>query len=162
MNRLEETGIRGQGSGVDEVEAALRLIARLPAPMGLEDRVVARLGRGSRMGRVLEWSAVRGMEGWLRGAAAAAIVLAVAGGGWGVYSHVRPQEESPAIAMPHAPEHGAFANANAMRTPQTLDGPAAPAQKAEPNEGKAGLRRKGDKPVEGHRAPVKAGGTGDR
>jgi hypothetical protein len=117
------------GTASDTAEATLRLIAKLPAPAGLEDRVHAELFSGShparRSGRVLRWpSAVRPGSDWMRGAAAAAIVFLVAGGGWGIYSHVqRPQSSSTVIALPHEPAQGGFSNAGAMRTPKTLNGP---------------------------------------
>jgi len=64
-------------------EVTLRLIARLPAPEGLEDRVMAGLKTAPRAARVLHWPAVlQPATSWMRGAAAAAIVFVVAGGGW--------------------------------------------------------------------------------
>jgi hypothetical protein len=65
---------------------------------------------------------------WLRTAAAAAIVFVVAGGGWGVYTHVQnAQQGQPAkvIVMPRVLQPGGFSGAGAMRTPQTLPGPTA-------------------------------------
>jgi hypothetical protein len=59
----------------------------------------------------------------MRGAAAAAIVFVVAGGGWGIYSRVQPPQASRVIVMPHAQAPGEFTNAGAMRTPKTLEGP---------------------------------------
>jgi len=113
-------------------EVTLRLIAKLPPPAGLEDRVHAglRAGLSSRgnsaqpAARVLSWPATsRTTNGWMRGVAAAAIAFVVAGGGWGIYAHVQPPQAAKAIAMPHAPAPGEFTNAGAMRTPKTLDGP---------------------------------------
>ncbi|MGC1462237.1 MAG: hypothetical protein WA802_08550 [Terracidiphilus sp.] len=104
-------------------EATLRLIARLPAPQGLEERVNAGLRSAPRTGRVLQWpNALRPTSSWMRGAAAAAIVFVVAGGGWGIYMRVQPSQPARVIAMP--PRVGAgFSSAGAMRTPQTLNGP---------------------------------------
>jgi hypothetical protein len=116
-------------------EATLRLIATLPAPEGLAERVQLRLDAEPRTARVLSWPAALrpgahgSGTGWLRGnamrtAAAAAIVFAVAGGGWGIYSRVQPASSARIIAMPprgNAP--GAFSNAGAIRTPQTANGP---------------------------------------
>ena len=79
----------------DSVEATLRLIANLPAPKGLEDRINASLRTAQqsvpRKGRLLSWPGTKFRPGsdWMRSAAAAAIVLVVAGGGWGIYSHVQ-------------------------------------------------------------------------
>ena len=106
-------------------EATLRLIASLPAPDGLEDRVMAGLKSAPRSARVLHWpSMLQPAGGWMRGAAAAAIVFVVAGGGWGVYKRVQPTQPARVLVMP--PRTGAtagFSNAGAMRTPQTINGP---------------------------------------
>lgn len=118
-----------QNPSATEAEETLRLVASLPAPHGLEDRVKAGLQVVPRTGRVLHWPSRRGGSAWMRGtavraAAAAAIVFAVAGGGWGVYSRVQLSQSPKVIAMPqriNAP--GGFSNAGAMRTPQTLSGP---------------------------------------
>jgi hypothetical protein len=109
----------------NSAEATLRLIARLPAPKGLEDRVLAGLKSAPRSGRILYWPAMQqATRGWMRGAAAAAIVFVVAGGGWGIYTHVQPAQPAGAIVMPsHAGAAGGFSSAGAMRTPQTLNGP---------------------------------------
>jgi hypothetical protein len=108
-------------------EATLRLIASLPAPVGLEDRVKAALQSAPRQGRVLAWpKALNPQSDWMRTAAAAAIVFVVAGGGWGVYTHVlNVQQGQPAkvIVMPRGLQQGGFSGAGAMRTPQTLPGP---------------------------------------
>jgi hypothetical protein len=137
-------------------EQTLRLIANLPAPAGLADRVHAALrsahqrsdhklftdgteentlqqppfgARAKNRGRVLAWpSALRPQSGWMRTAAAAAIVFVVAGGGWGVYTHVQQGLPAKVIIMPpRMPASGSFSGAGAIRTPQTLPGPAAPA-----------------------------------
>jgi hypothetical protein len=114
------------GNTANDVEATLRLIAGLPAPEGLEDRVNASLRTAQRSaprkGRILAWPAVSGPgRDWMRSAAAAAIVFVVAGGGWGIYTHVQPAK---GIAAPPrvAPPAG-FSSAGAMRTPNTLNGP---------------------------------------
>ena len=111
------------------VEATLRLIATLPAPEGLEDRLQAALLSAPQSARVLAWPVeLMPQAGWLRAAAAAAIVFVVAGGGWGVYTRVQPGLQSGARAVPvhvASPASG-FSSAGAMRTPQTLNGPVAP------------------------------------
>ena len=114
----------------DAFEETLRLIASLPAPVGLEDRVHAGLLAAPRRARVLAWpAALRPGSVWMRStamrsAAAAAIVAVVAGGGWGVYSRVQQSQPPRVIAVPpHAAAQGGFSNAGAMRTPQTLNGP---------------------------------------
>jgi hypothetical protein len=106
-------------------EETLRLIASLPAPAGLEDRVHAALDAAPARGRVLAWpAALRPQSGWMRTAAAAAIVFVIAGGGWGVYSRVEQGQPAKVIVMPpRIAGPGAFSSAGAMRTPQTLSGP---------------------------------------
>jgi hypothetical protein len=119
----------GSGAVPGTAEATLRLIAILPAPEGLEDRVNASLRTAQRSaprrGRVLAWPAVIGPgRDWMRSAAAAAIVFVVAGGGWGIYTHVQPARgiaAPPRVAAPSG-----FSSAGAMRTPNTLNGPVAP------------------------------------
>jgi hypothetical protein len=119
------------------VEATLRLIASLPAPEGLEDRVQAALHAAPRKARVLAWPVLRSPQaGWVRAAAAATIAFVVAGGGWGVYSHVQPAQPAGAKAVPaHISPQSGFSSAGAMRTPQTLNGPVAPAVAAQPAHG---------------------------
>jgi hypothetical protein len=110
-------------------EATLRLIARLPAPEGLADRVHAGLCASRlsapRTARIFDWpAALRPGSDWMRSAAAAAIVFAVVGGGWGVYSRVQQSQPARVIVMPpHVAAPGGFSSAGAMRTPNTLNGP---------------------------------------
>jgi hypothetical protein len=117
----------GSGTVPETVEATLRLIATLPAPEGLEDRVNASLRTAQRsaprMGRILAWPMAGFKPGrdWMRSAAAAAIVIVVAGGGWGIYSRVQPARGIAAPPRVAAP--AGFSSAGAMRTPQTLNGP---------------------------------------
>ena len=121
------------GSGSEDFEETLRLLARVSAPEGLEKRVEAGLRAAPRTARILRWPVARNLESaWVRSAAAAAIVAVVVGGGWGVYSSVQSVQPARAIAVPRAPG-GGFSNAGAMRTPQTLNGPiVAPAAVAKP------------------------------
>jgi hypothetical protein len=113
----------------NSVDATLRLIANLPAPEGLEDRVLAGLRSTPHSARILHWPAAlrpsSGLAGsWMRSAAAAAIVFVVAGGGWGIYTRVQPSPQARVIVMPpRASAAGGFSSAGAMRTPQTLNGP---------------------------------------
>ncbi len=119
--------VAASGSISSSAEETLRLIASLPAPAGLEDRVHAALRSAPRRGRVLAWPKhLNPQSDWMRTAAAAAIVFVVAGGGWGVYTHVQKgQQGQPikVIVMPHGLQPGGFYGAGAMRTPQTLPGP---------------------------------------
>jgi len=117
-------------SGARSGEETLRLIARLPAPAGIEERVHKALHAAPpRMGQVVAWptkirSRVSLKSGWMRGAAAAAIVFVVVGGGWGVYSRVEQGQAGKVVVMPaRIPAAGGFSGAGAMRTPQTLPGP---------------------------------------
>ena len=113
-------------SGTGAAEETLRIIATLPAPEGLEDRVREALARDSGTARVLTWPSAGSRHGYraaARGVAAAAIVLVVGGGGWGVYSRVHPAQVPRVVAMPRVAAPGGFSSAGAMRTPQTLNGP---------------------------------------
>jgi hypothetical protein len=150
--RDQRTEIRTSGSG--EFEETLRLIARLSAPEGLEERVQAGLrtatSTASHRARILRWPvALRRENAWMqnlaRMAAAAAIVAVVVGGGWGISFRFQPVQLSSAITIPERGAgqtgqtgqtgqigqvgQGGFSSAGAMRTPQTLNGPiiAAPA-----------------------------------
>jgi len=113
-----------RSAGVHAAEETLRMIASLPAPAGLEDRVKAAMRSAPRRGVLIAWPLAAG-ESWLRAAAAAAIVLTVAGGGWGVYSHIQVAPVPSALAEPQSPNGaGHFSTAGAMRVPQTVEGPA--------------------------------------
>jgi hypothetical protein len=113
---------------VRNAEETLRMIARMPAPQGLVDRVQAGLRSAPRRSAFLNWSGF-GSNGWmysplLRGCAAAAIVLLVAGGGWSIYSRVQPSASAKITVVPaRVGNSGGFSNAGAMRTPDTLNGP---------------------------------------
>jgi hypothetical protein len=112
-------------------EDTLRLIASLPAPEGLADRVQEGMRQAPQAARVLNWRGpLRPSGGWMqstmaRGAAAAAIVCVVAGGGWQIYSRVQPEPAAEVVAMPPraTPASGGFSQSNAKRVPQTLVGP---------------------------------------
>ena len=132
MNSSIQEPFDGSSENYDET---LRLIARLSAPEGLEERVQAGLraatSTASGKARILRWPvALRLENGWMqnlaRAAAAAAIVAVVVGGGWGISSRFQPTQPSSAIAVPpHSTGQGqgGFSSAGAMRTPQTLNGP---------------------------------------
>lgn len=132
MNSSTEDGVGGR-SAMDS-EATLRLIATLPAPDGIEDRMKAGLKAAMRtaprQGSVIHWPQ-RLPDGarWshlygMRSAAAAAIVLVVAGGGWEVYSHIRVAPQPAAIAVPESiGGTSGLSAAGAMRTPRTVEGP---------------------------------------
>jgi hypothetical protein len=115
--------------GVRNAEDTLRLIANVPPPDGLVDRVQAGLRTAPRRSFLTSWRTTFDLNGWiyspaLRGAAAAAIVCVVAGGGWRIYSHVLPAPTAKMIVLPgRVGNSGAFSNAGAMRTPDTLNGP---------------------------------------
>ncbi len=118
-------------STVENAETALRRIASLPAPTGLEDRVHAALASAkrrklnSRSGQVLAWPAGGGAgNAWLRSAAAAAIAFVVVGGGWGMYARVKPSQPGRVIPLPvSGGAQSGFGSAGAIRTPQTVNGP---------------------------------------
>lgn len=105
-------------------EATLHLLTHAAVPDGLEKRVHAALAAAPRRGLILEWPWA---ASWMRAAAAAAIVAVVAGGGWGVYRHAQQHQPTRVIAAPPqvtAPATGGFSSAGAVRTPQTVKGPA--------------------------------------
>lgn len=114
----------GQGSEKHPVDATLRVLANLSVPEGIEDRIHAKLRTAPRKGNLLSWP-ISIHTGWVRSAAAAVIVLAVGGGGWGVYSHIeRPQQPGKVVAVPaNGSTGGGFSSAGAMRTPQSLNRP---------------------------------------
>jgi len=137
-------------------EETLRIVAGLPAPAGLEDRVHVALREAhrhnlqrnmdgvevDRRGRVLAWpTALKPQSSWMRTAAAAAIVFVVAGGGWGVYTRVEQNRPAKVLVMP---SRGGFSGAGAIRTPQTIPGPVAPpaaqAKAAKKPTGKVGTK----------------------
>ena len=131
MNHQDQNSIANHpssGSASGTGEDTLHLIAKLPAPTGLEDRIhaglLAHARSAGRTGRLLDWPATaRVASGWMRSAAAAAIVFVVAGGGWGIYSHVQEPHSAKVIVTPHGPAPGEFTNSGAMRTPKTLQAP---------------------------------------
>ncbi len=124
---------RDEKTSASTVEETLRLVASLPSPEGLEERIhnslkSTALDGAPRRGRILSWpGTLRSESGWMRGAAAAAIVFVVAGGGWGVYERVELNQPPKVIVMPaRIPGSGGFGSAGAIRIPQTLPGPKAP------------------------------------
>lgn len=126
---MNPTDRGAKNEALSDAEATLRLIATLPAPEGLAERIQAGLQKAPAPGRLLLWPR---STSW-RALAAAALLLAVAGGGWGAYLWTRPSPaaapvQAPAAMRPALP--GGFSAAGAIRTPQTLDGPLAPEAKA--------------------------------
>ena|SRR5579863_4321119 len=154
----ETTSDSASASVFTPAEETLRLIANLPAPDGLEDRVHAALNAVPRRSRVLAWPrALRAESGWMRGAAAAAIIFVVAGGGWGVYTRVESTQNQPAkviVTPQRTPVSGGFSGAGAMRPPLTLPRPTAP----EPAKTSHAKAKAGKKPV----ASGKTGAAGVR
>lgn len=108
---------------ISAAEESLRLIAKLPAPEGLVDRVQQSLRRAPRRARVFEWPSTYRYAVAMRGAAAAAIVLMVAGGGWSIYSHVQPLPAGPVVVAPARIGGNGFSSAGAMRKPDSPSGP---------------------------------------
>jgi hypothetical protein len=119
-----------RSASVMDAEKTLRLLAMLPAPEGIADRVKSRLHAAPRKTGVISWPMTASGTRWtqlaaLRAAAAAAIVLAVAGGAWEVYAHIRIAPEPAAVATPQRVDagRGGLSAAGAVRKPKTLDGP---------------------------------------
>ena len=138
-------------------EDTLRLIAALPAPEGLEDRVRTALRTAPRQGRVLAWPwALSADAAWVRAAAAAAIVFVVAGGGWGVYSRVQPLPSGKAPAVPaRVGAQSGFSGAGAVSTPKTLVPPVVsePAKPAQADAARKKAQKKATKPQTQKPAP---------
>jgi len=132
--------------GPESAEETLRIVASLPAPQGLEYRIHAALGSAPRRARVLPWpTALKPQSNWMRTAAAAAIVFVVAGGGWGVYRRVEQNRPAKVIVLPpRIGASGGFSAAGAVRTPQTISGPAAP-QVSQVRDGKKPTAKAGAK-----------------
>ncbi len=120
------------GEPLQRLDETLRLVATMPAPEGLTDRVKENLRSASRRAGVIAWPRAATPAGWMhsstfRGAAAAAIVCMVAGGGWQIYSHVQPAATAHVFPAPaQTGNSGAFSNAEARRRPDTLDKPVVP------------------------------------
>lgn len=109
---------------LQQLDATLHMLANLPAPAGLEDRVFAGVLAAPRGARVLHWPRPLYTRDWMRGIAAAAIVLAVGGGGWGIYAHVEQNAPAQVEVTPRRIQQpGAFSSAGVMRRPQTITGP---------------------------------------
>jgi len=134
MNPIQNAHGEDSVSGAPLIfEDTLRLVAHVPVPEALAERVQAGLRAVPHLAqpsaRVLAWpDALKPGSNWMRAAAAAAIAFVVIGGGWGVYSRVQPEPQAKTIAMPPhvgapGPSSGGFSSAGAMRTPQTLNGP---------------------------------------
>jgi hypothetical protein len=144
-------------------EDTLRLIASLPAPEGLADRVQDGLRHAPKTARILHWRGpLRPSGGWMqstmaRGAAAAAIVCVVAGGGWRIYSRVQPEAAAKVVAMPprEATGSGGFSQSNAKRVPKTLEGPVLTHPVADTMEPKAVDKAGSSRPLPGRRTPAK-------
>ncbi|HEX8712586.1 MAG TPA: hypothetical protein VF730_11990 [Terracidiphilus sp.] len=125
-----------------EMDATLRLMATLPVPAGLEDRVFSSVLAAPRSSHILEWPRPLYARDWVRSVAAAVMVLAIGGGGWGIYSRVQQNQRPSAITTQRTvPEAGRFSSAEMIRRPQTLNGPvvtkAEPAKAVKPEAVKA-------------------------
>ncbi len=119
-----------QDAGLVDVDRSLRLVASLPAPAGIEERVKAGLRVAPIATGVIGWPLTPLRASWaeasyMRAAAAAAIVMVVAGGGWGVFARFGPAPIPAAEAVQQRiHEGGGLSPAGAMRTPKTVEGPA--------------------------------------
>jgi hypothetical protein len=111
-------------AALKDLDSTLRLLAKLPVPAGMEDRVFAGVVASPRKAKVLEWPQPLYARDWVRSVAAAAIVLAVGSGGWSIYAHVEQnQPASGIVATRPAFPSGGFSSADMIRRPQTLNGP---------------------------------------
>lgn len=98
-----------------EAEETLRLLATLPPPEGMTDRVHRRLAeeKSTPRRRWVLWMA----SPRLQFAGAAVAVAALATGGWTLYQSNRSQPLVPGV---HAPAQGSFSTGGAVRQPPTL------------------------------------------
>jgi hypothetical protein len=163
-----QNDISGKGTA-GSAEVALRVIAGLPAPDGLVDRVQSRLRSEPRARRVLAWPMALGPGGWVnssafRGVAAAAIVCVVVGGGWRIYSRVQPAASARILTVPAAgqssPSRG-FSTGGSVHTPDPRTGPVVTHQVIaetlgssmnEPAAGQSGTAAQPRKPGKGRKA----------
>jgi hypothetical protein len=113
----------------ESAEETLRVIASLPAPDGLVERVQTKLRTAPRSGSMLSWPVALAPIGWsygnaMRGAAAAAIVCVVAGGGWRIYTRVQPGPSAKIVVMPTpaGPVRG-FSIGGSVHTPDPVRAP---------------------------------------
>ena len=118
-----------RSASVADAERTLRAIAKLPAPEGIADRVKTRLHTAPRKAGAIARPSTVGSGRWaqfapLRAAAAAAIVMAVGGGAWELYTHIQIAPQPAAFVAPlHTDGSRGLSSAGAVRKPQTLDGP---------------------------------------
>ncbi len=121
-----EGGAAARMGSVD-FDATLRLLARVEVPEGMAGRVKARLHEAA-TSNVVEWPHEQGVgRAWLRRAAAAAIVLAVGGGSWVVYSSANGALEAArkgaAPAVLPSQRQGEFGTAGRMKKANPLMAP---------------------------------------
>jgi len=150
-----------------EAERTLRLLAQLPAPEGLTERVHGRLGRerasGTRRGFWRLWLPAHRLQF----AGAAALVLAVAGSTLSLRYKQTPAAHgttpgasapAPALSRPEAAADGAFGTASASRRPATLTPIPAPAPpRKKPGASRAAVRHAAKTKSAGEQSE---GGTG--
>jgi len=129
MNFSPQNDLDRNAATID-AERSLRLIASLPAPVGIEDRVKDGLRGVPVQTGVIGWPlSPPNRVGWakvsyMRAAAAAAIVFVVAGGGWGVCKHFGAAPGPAADSVPQRIDGGGgLSAAGAKRTPKTVEGP---------------------------------------
>ncbi len=125
MNSSSQNDFDRNAATID-AEHSLRLIASLPAPVGIEERVKCGLQDASSQTAVIAWPFIP-RRGWaqvsyLRAAAAAAIVLMVAGGGWGSPCAFRAGAFAAGNAVPQRIERRRSFRGGSKRTPKTVDG----------------------------------------
>jgi hypothetical protein len=163
-----DSAVSERTSTEETLRETLQLIARLPAPKGLEERIQAGVSANLRAtpktSRILSWpKGFRERGSWrqsaaLRAVAAAAIVCIVLGGVWGILSLVQVAQPVNAIAQPpHAPAAaGGFSSAGAMRLPQTIQGPVVAQTPAK--EAVIKPVPEAAQPLNGNKSPAKAKG----
>ncbi|MDE3201812.1 MAG: hypothetical protein KGN79_12930 [Acidobacteriota bacterium] len=154
---------RGNETEMATAEETLRLVARMPAPEGLEERVKARLNNAPLGGRLLTWPGADkrwSQTAFVRGAAAAMIVCLVGGGAWTVYAHVQHTREAARVVQAPLRQAapGSFSNAGAIRSPRgtIVVHPMKPKDgKTVKDSAKSKSKTKDVQPVDGKLEPVK-------
>jgi hypothetical protein len=114
------------GEAID-FDATLRLLAQAEVPAGLAERVKMRIESQKAQGQVIAWPAKKSnAAGWLRRAAAAAIVCVIGGGSWAIYAGAHFDAAGAGagqkpVVIPS--QQGSFGNAGAIRKVDPLTAP---------------------------------------
>jgi hypothetical protein len=115
----ENNSVESKIAALREADQTLRMMAKLPPPEGLADRVHVRLRSqqaGLESNRKRSWFALLAGPRW-QFATMALVFAALAGGGWNVY---RLNHSQVLVAPPHQAAPGGFDSSHEMHVPPTL------------------------------------------